>query len=76
MNQIHGAIRRSRNDDFLYVLSAMVLEPLRWNERFGWRRLLEAERQAAFHFWRSGLPTTSSTASILRRSEAISPRRP
>ena len=45
MNQIHGRFEIA-NDDFLYVLSAMVLEPLRWNERFGWRRLIEAERQA------------------------------
>jgi hypothetical protein len=51
MNQIHGRFAIA-NDDFLYVLSAMVLEPLRWNERFGWRRMIEAERQAQFHFWR------------------------
>jgi hypothetical protein len=51
MNQIHGRFEIA-NDDFLYVLSAMVLEPLRWNERFGWRRLVEAERLALFHFWR------------------------
>jgi hypothetical protein len=50
MNQIHGRFEIA-NDDFLYVLSAMVLEPLRWNERFGWRPLIEAERQATFHFW-------------------------
>jgi ER-bound oxygenase mpaB/B'/Rubber oxygenase, catalytic domain len=51
MNQIHGRFAIA-NDDFLYVLSTMVLEPLRWNERFGWRPLLEAERHATFHFWR------------------------
>jgi ER-bound oxygenase mpaB/B'/Rubber oxygenase, catalytic domain len=51
MNQIHGRFAIA-NDDFLYVLSAMVLEPLRWNARFGWRRLLESERLAFFHFWR------------------------
>ena len=50
MNQIHGRFDIS-NDDFLYVLSAMVLEPIRWNERFGWRRFLDAERQAQFRFW-------------------------
>jgi hypothetical protein len=50
MNEIHGRFAIA-NDDFLYVLSAMVLEPLRWNERFGWRRLVEAERLALFHFW-------------------------
>jgi ER-bound oxygenase mpaB/B'/Rubber oxygenase, catalytic domain len=51
MNQIHGRFEIA-NDDFLYVLSAMVLEPLRWNERFGSRRLIEAERLAPFYFWR------------------------
>jgi hypothetical protein len=51
MNQIHGRFEIA-NDDFLYVLSAMVLEPLRWNERFGWRRVIEVERLAQLHFWR------------------------
>jgi hypothetical protein len=51
MNQIHRRFAIP-NDDYLYVLSAMVLEPLRWNRRFGWRPLLEVERLAAFHFWR------------------------
>jgi hypothetical protein len=51
MNQIHGRFEIA-NEDYLYVLSAMVLEPLRWNTRFGWRRLIETERLAFFHFWR------------------------
>ncbi len=51
MNQIHGRFSIA-NVDYLYVLSAMVLEPIRWNERFGWRRWIEAERLAQFHFWR------------------------
>jgi ER-bound oxygenase mpaB/B'/Rubber oxygenase, catalytic domain len=51
MNGIHGRFPIA-NDDFLYVLSTMVLEPIRWNERFGWRPLLETERLATFHFWR------------------------
>jgi hypothetical protein len=51
MNQIHGRFAIA-NDDFLYVLSTMVLEPFRWNARFGWRPLLEVERLATFHFWR------------------------
>jgi ER-bound oxygenase mpaB/B'/Rubber oxygenase, catalytic domain len=50
MNQSHGRFEIA-NEDYLYVLSAMVLEPLRWNERFGWRAMVEAERQAQFHFW-------------------------
>jgi hypothetical protein len=51
MNQIHGRFEIA-NEDFLYVLSAMALEPMRWNERYGWRRMEEGERQALFHFWR------------------------
>jgi hypothetical protein len=52
MNQIHGRFPIA-NDDFCYVLSTLVLEPFRWNERFGWRRAIEAERLAMFHFWRA-----------------------
>jgi ER-bound oxygenase mpaB/B'/Rubber oxygenase, catalytic domain len=51
MNQIHGRFAIS-NEDFLYVLSTFVYEPIRWNARFGWRRLVEEERLASFHFWR------------------------
>jgi len=39
-------------DEYRYTLSLFVLEPLRWNARFGWRPLSEVERQAGFHFWR------------------------
>ena len=51
MNQIHGRFPIA-NEDFLYVLSTMVYEPIRWNARFGWRPLLRAEKLATFHFWR------------------------
>jgi ER-bound oxygenase mpaB/B'/Rubber oxygenase, catalytic domain len=51
MNRIHGRFEIA-NEDFLYVLSTMVFEPIRWNERFGWRPLLETERLATFFFWR------------------------
>ena len=51
MNQLHGRFRIA-NDDFLYVLSTFVFEPIRWNERFGWRPLCEQERLGMFHFWR------------------------
>jgi hypothetical protein len=52
MNQLHGRFQIS-NEDFLYVLSTFVFEPIRWNERFGWRPLVEQERLASFHFWRA-----------------------
>jgi hypothetical protein len=51
MNQLHGRFAIA-NEDFLYVLSTMVLEPFRWNERFGWRPAIEAERVAMLAFWR------------------------
>lgn len=51
MNELHGRFAIA-NDDFLYVLSTFVFEPIRWNERFGWRRMTERERLAYFYFWR------------------------
>src|SRR5581483_11702766 len=39
------------NDDYLYVLSTFVLEPIRWNQRFGWRPLSGNERLAYFELW-------------------------
>src|ERR1700742_1145882 len=39
MNQIHGRFEIS-NEDFLYVLSTFVFVPIRWIERFGWRKLI------------------------------------
>ena len=51
MNGIHARFEIA-NEDFLYVLSTFVFEPVRWNRRFGWRPLVEQEWLAAFHFWR------------------------
>jgi ER-bound oxygenase mpaB/B'/Rubber oxygenase, catalytic domain len=51
MNQIHGRFEVS-NEDFLYVLSSFVFEPIRWNARFGWRHLIETEKLATFEYWR------------------------
>jgi hypothetical protein len=42
MNALHGRFRIA-NEDFLYVLSTFVFEPIRWNERFGWRRMTETK---------------------------------
>lgn len=51
MNQIHARFAIA-NEDFLYVLSTFIYEPIRWNERFGWRRMVAQERFGLFHFWR------------------------
>src|SRR5437899_211066 len=50
LNQIHGRFPIS-NEDFLYVLSTFLFEPIRWNARFGWRPLCEQERLGLFYFW-------------------------
>ena len=51
MNRIHGRFEIA-NEDFLYVLSSFVFEPIRWNARFGWRPLIDTEKLATFEFWR------------------------
>ncbi len=51
VNQLHGRFDIA-NDDFLYVLSTFIYEPIRWNERFGWRPMCEQERLGMFYFWR------------------------
>jgi hypothetical protein len=51
MNQLHGRYAIP-NDEFLYVLSTFIYEPIRWNARFGWRPLVAEEKLAAFHYWR------------------------
>lgn len=51
MNQMHARYSIS-NDDYLYVLSTIVLEPIRWNRRWGWRRYTEKELQAELEYTR------------------------
>ncbi|MEO1094015.1 MAG: oxygenase MpaB family protein [Cyanobacteria bacterium J06638_28] len=51
MNRIHQRYA-IHNQDFLYVLSVLIYEPVRWNQRFGWRPFTSVEKQALFNFWR------------------------
>lgn len=51
MNRIHQRFH-IYNEDFLYVLSTLIYEPVRWNQLFGWRPFTETEKQALFEFWR------------------------
>jgi hypothetical protein len=51
VNRAHAHYRIA-NDDMLYVLSTFVLDPVRWIDRYGWRRLLPQERHAAHAFYR------------------------
>jgi hypothetical protein len=51
MNAIHHHYSIA-NADYLYVLTTFIFEPIRWNARFGWRRLTEKELLATFYLWR------------------------
>lgn len=51
MNSLHGRFKIA-NDDFRYVLSTFIFEPIRWIDRFGWRPMVEQERLGLFYFWR------------------------
>jgi hypothetical protein len=50
MNRLHHRFPIA-NDDYLYILSTSVVEPIRFNARFGWRPYSERERQAYFNLW-------------------------
>ncbi|MCI0733772.1 MAG: DUF2236 domain-containing protein [Methylococcaceae bacterium] len=51
INWTHGHFKIA-NDDFLYVLSTFIFEPVKWIDAFGWRRLCDTERHAYYYFWR------------------------
>ncbi len=51
MNQMHRRYSIP-NDEFLYVLSTFVFEPIRWNALLAWRESTRTEKLANFYFWR------------------------
>lgn len=51
MNAMHGRYRIP-NDDFLFVLSTFVFDPIDWINAYGWRQLTPGEEQALFRFYR------------------------
>jgi hypothetical protein len=51
MNQQHGTYPIS-NEEFLYVLTTFVFEPIRWMERFAWRPMIREEKLANYYYWR------------------------
>lgn len=51
MNWAHGHFKIT-NDDFLYVLSTFIYEPVRWIDAFGWRPTCANERLGYYRFWR------------------------
>jgi hypothetical protein len=51
MNWAHSHFQIS-NDDFLYVLSTFIYEPIRWIDAFGWRPTSRNEKLGYYWFWR------------------------
>jgi len=51
INWAHGHFKIS-NDDFLYVLSTFIYEPVRWIDRYGWRPTCRNEKLGYYYFWR------------------------
>jgi hypothetical protein len=47
MNAMHGRYNIP-NEDYLYVLSTFIFEPIRWMEKYGWRPFTEKEKHAIF----------------------------
>jgi len=50
INAIHGQYS-IRNEDFLYVLSTFIFEPIRWVKRYGWRSMTPLEEKAWFNYY-------------------------
>lgn len=51
MNRLHGKYDIG-NEEMLYVLSTFTYEPIRWSNRFGWRKPTHHENLASYYFWR------------------------
>ena len=47
MNSMHGRFQIS-NEEFLYVLSTFIFEPIRWLEKYAYRPMTEIEKQGVF----------------------------
>lgn len=47
MNSMHGRFEIS-NEDFLYVLSTFIFEPIRWLEAYAYRPMTEVEKEGVF----------------------------
>lgn len=50
INQMHR-MYDIPNDDFRYVLATFVVVPARWIEKYGWRRLTDAELLASVRYY-------------------------
>ncbi|GIF78148.1 oxygenase MpaB family protein [Asanoa siamensis] len=52
INQLHRPYRDVPADEFRYVLACLMVVPMRWLDRYGWRRPCCHEREASYRFYR------------------------
>lgn len=52
MNAMHGRFKIA-NEDYLYVLSTFIFEPIRWIEKFGWRPFTSMEKEAIYNNYKA-----------------------
>jgi hypothetical protein len=52
INRIHGFYHIA-NDEYLFVLSTFVLQPIQWIDTYGWRKTTQNERSALFYFFKA-----------------------
>jgi hypothetical protein len=50
MNDMHGRYKIS-NDNYLYVLSSFVFQPIRWMDQYAWRPMTDLEKRAWFNYY-------------------------
>ncbi|WP_143267033.1 oxygenase MpaB family protein [Amycolatopsis thailandensis] len=51
INRAHRGVTYA-NEDMLYILSTFIYEPVHWIDRWGWRRVTDAEKLGSFYFFR------------------------
>jgi len=69
MNWAHAHYKIA-NDDFLYVLSTFIYEPVLWLDTVGWRATCRNERLGYYYFWR-GIGTRMGITGIPESYEAF-----
>ncbi len=74
MNELHGQYRIP-NEDYLFVLSTFVLDPIDWMSEYAWRPMTRREGDALFLFWknvaeRMGLSDIPTSLDELRKFAA------
>lgn len=71
LNRVHRHVPGS-DEDYLYVLMTLLVVPMRWTQRHGWRKPTQTERDAAIRFFTelgsrmhiSNIPATFDEAEV------------